>query len=158
MLRGPSVRAVVGVQYRVGEFRNRIERRPQRFAMRLMSRPRDDSHIDRTVALFLRDLDLPHGPILVVHTLQDRDRYADIGEVLGNIPVAEFWIEPGVVPPIEGVVDIPVPARKLSLQVRGLVGSPDLGNRGDGNILDDEMRRDQRKALDAVILDRKSVV
>src|SRR5207247_5350942 len=113
---------------------------------------RNDSHIDRAVALLLRDLDLAHCPILVVNTLQDRYRYADIGEVFGNIPVAEIRIEPGAVPAIEGVVDIPVPARQLSLQVRGLVGAPDLRDRSDGNVLDDEMRSDQREALYAVIL------
>src|SRR5207247_11097241 len=90
--------------------------------MRLMSRSRNDSHIDRAVALLLRDLDLAHCPILVVNTLQDRHRYADIGEVFGNIPVAEIWIEPGAVTAIEGVVDIPVPARQLSLLFHGLVG------------------------------------
>src|SRR5689334_24444521 len=108
--------------------------------MRLMSRSRNHSHIDRTIALFLRDLDLPHRAVLVVHTLQDRHRYADIGEVFGNIPTTETRIEPGAVPAMEGVVDILVPARKLFLQVRGLVGISDLGNRGHRNILDDEMR------------------
>src|SRR6266404_8762519 len=125
--------------------------------MRLMSRSRDHSHINRTVALFLCDLDLAHGPVLVVHTLQDRHRYADIGEVFGNIPVAEIRIEPGAVPAIEGVVDILVPARQLLLQVRGRVGAPDLGNRGDRNILNDEMRSDQREALYAVILMRARI-
>ena len=86
--------------------------------MRLMSRTRDDRHIDRTVALFLRDLDLTHRSVLVVHTLQDRHRYADIGEVFRNIPTAEIGIEPGAVPAMEGVVDILVPARKLLFQAR----------------------------------------
>src|SRR3981081_1956498 len=76
-LGGPSLRAV-DTQNRVCEFRDRLQRRPRRFTMRLVSRPRDDSHIDRAIALFLRDLDLTHGPILVIHTLQDRDRHADI--------------------------------------------------------------------------------
>src|SRR5262245_46700042 len=98
--------------------------------MRLMSSPWNHSHIDRTVALFLRDLDLPHRPVLVIHTLQDRHRYANIGEVFGNVPTTKARIEPGAVPAMEGVVDILVPARKLLLQVRGLVGVPDLGNRG----------------------------
>ena len=77
-------------QHRVCEFLDRIQRCPRRLPMRLVSRPRDHSHIDRTVALFLRDLDLAHCPILVIRPLQDRHGYADIGEVFGNIPVAEM--------------------------------------------------------------------
>ena len=74
-------------------------------------------HIDRAIALLLRDLDLPHGAVLVVRALHDRDRHADIGEIFGDIPVAEFRIEPGAVPAIERVVDVLVPARELRLQV-----------------------------------------
>src|SRR6266436_7952234 len=108
-LGGPPLRTV-DTQNRVCEFRDRIQRRPRRLPMRLVSRPRDQGHIDRTIALFPRELDLARGPILVIHTLQDRDRHADIGEEFGNIPGAEFRIEPGAVPAIEGVVDILVPA------------------------------------------------
>src|SRR5439155_12506632 len=125
---------------------------PWGFTMRLMSRARDGSHINRTIALFLRDLDLTHRPILVVHTLQDRHRHADIGEVFGNIPPAEFWIEPGAVPAVERVVDVPVPAREFFLQVRGLVGFPDFRDLGHRNVLDDEIRGKYRDALDAVVL------
>ena len=118
-LRGP--RALMHAKC-VCKFRDGIERRPRRFTMRRMSGPRDHRHIDRTIALFLRDLDLADGAILVVGALQDRDRNADIGEVFRDIPVAEFGVEPGAVPAIEGVVDVVVPARQLRLQVRGLIG------------------------------------
>ena len=81
-------------------------------------RLRDHRHIDRAIALFLGDLDLPHCAVLVVRTLQDRNRHADIGEVFRDIPVAEFRIEPGAVPAVEGVVDVLVPAREFRLQLR----------------------------------------
>ena len=51
---------------------DRIERRLRRVAMRRMSGARNDRHVDRTVALFLRDLDLPDRPILVIGALHDR--------------------------------------------------------------------------------------
>src|ERR1700726_1673917 len=101
------------MQNTLSEFRDRIERRLRRFAMRRMSSPWKDRHVDRTVALFPCDLDLADGPILIVGALQDRDRYADIGEILGNIPVAKPGVEPGAIPPVEGVVDIAVPARQF---------------------------------------------
>src|SRR6266436_1596058 len=91
-LGGPPLRTV-DTQNRVCEFRDRIQRRPRRLPMRLVSRPRDDSHIHRTIALFPRDLDLAHSPILVIHALQDRYGDADVGEVFGNIPVAEPRVE-----------------------------------------------------------------
>ena len=109
---GPSLRAVMDGKHRIGKILDRIQRRPRRFPVRRMSRPRDHGDIDRAVAFLLRDLDLAQRPVLVIHALQDGDRHADIGEVVGNIPVAEFRVEPGAVPAIEGVVDVPVPARR----------------------------------------------
>ncbi len=104
------------------KLRDRIQRRLRRFTMRLMSGTRNDRHIDRTIALFLCDLDLAHCPILVVGALQDRDRHPDISEIFRDIPVAKFRVEPGGVPAVEGVVDIAVPAREFGAQARGLVG------------------------------------
>src|SRR4051812_44823713 len=102
-LGGPSLRTV-STQHRVGEFLDRLQRRARLLPMRLVSGARDHGYVDRAVAFILRDLDLAHGAILVIRALQDRHGHADIGEVFRNIPVAECWIEPGVVPAIEGVV------------------------------------------------------
>src|SRR5579871_6359319 len=96
----------------VGEFRYRIERFFRRFTMRRMPGAFNDRHIDRTVTLLLGDLDLPYCPILVVGALDDRNRHADVGKIIRDIPGAEFRIEPGAVPAVEGVVDILVPARE----------------------------------------------
>src|SRR5450755_4119738 len=95
------------------EFRDRIERRPRRFTMRRMSSPWNDRHIDRTIALFLRNLDLPYCAILIVGTLQDCNRHAYVGEIFRNIPAAKFWVEPGSVPAVEGVIDIAMPTRQF---------------------------------------------
>src|SRR6267154_6524749 len=47
---GPTPRAFMDVQNACCKFRDRIQRRPGRFAVRRMSRRRDDGHIDRTIA------------------------------------------------------------------------------------------------------------
>src|SRR6202140_4068360 len=112
----PSPRAFVSAQNRVYEFGDRIERRPRRFTMRRMSSPWNDRHIDRTIALFLRDLDLPEGPILVIHTLQDCNRHAYVGEIFGNIPAAKFWVEPGAVPAMEALSTSPCQRASFALR------------------------------------------
>src|SRR4051794_19256186 len=112
-------------QYRLREICDRGERPLRRLAMRLVAGAGEDGHIDRAIAFVLRDLDLPHRAVLVVRTLQDRNGHADVGEVFGNIPVAESWIEPGVVPAAEGVVDVLVPARELFLEIGRLVSRAD---------------------------------
>src|ERR1700732_360253 len=109
----------------VGEIRDRMERRLRRFAMRRMSGAWQDRHIHRTIALLLRDLDLAGRPVLILSALQDRDRYADKGEILGNIPISKPGVEPGAIPAVEGVVDIAMPARQFFPQVGGLVGHLD---------------------------------
>src|SRR5215475_5261314 len=99
--------------------------------MRRMSGSFDDRHIDRTVALLLRNLDLSDRPILVIGALDHRDRYADIGKIVRDIPGTEFRIEPGAIPAVEGIVDILVPARQLSTQTGRLVRRLDFGDGGD---------------------------
>src|SRR5579871_4568137 len=99
--------------------------------MRRMSGALNEGHLDRTIAFLLRDFDLPDRPILIQLALDERDRNADIGEILRNIPGAEFRIEPGAVPAVEGIVDVLVPARELRSQLRILVGGLDLGDGSD---------------------------
>src|SRR3974390_108410 len=108
-------------QHGVGKFCDRTQRRAWRFTMWLMSRAGNDRHVDGTVALLLRDLDLAPRAILIVRALDDRDRHADEGEIFGDIPGAEFRVEPGAVPAVEGAVRVLVPARELCLEIRGLV-------------------------------------
>src|ERR1700716_4484311 len=113
VLRSLPPRAFVCIQNASDKIRDRIERFLRRITMRRMSGAWNDRHIDRAVAFLLRDLDLADGPILVFGALQDRNRHPDIGEAFRDIPVAKFWVEPGVAPAVKGVVDIAVPARQL---------------------------------------------
>src|SRR5262245_37587672 len=138
---GEAFRFTVGMQHAVCELRERAERGVRRLAMRGMAGAFEDRYSDRAVAFRFGDLDLAQCPIMVVRALDDCDGDADIGEVFRDVPVAEFRVEPGAVPAIERVVDIAVPARELLLQVCGLVDLLDLGNRGDRNVLDNEIRR-----------------
>src|ERR1700687_3298587 len=110
VLRGLSPRLFVRSQNASHKIDDRIERCLRRVTMRRMSGGWNDRYIDRAVAFLLRDLDLADGPVLVVGALQDRNRHPDVGEVFRNVPVTKFWIEPGVAPAIEAVVDIAVPA------------------------------------------------
>src|SRR5262249_51486235 len=131
-LRRPPFQSLMRPQHGVGKFCDRIQRRAWCFTMWLMSRAGNDRDVDGTVALVLGDLDLAHGAILIVRALDDCDGHADEGEIFGDIPVAEFRIEPGAVPAVEGAVRVLVPARELGLEVGGLVGRLDFCDRGNG--------------------------
>src|SRR5450631_3958120 len=147
-----SRRAGLARQNAGDEFRNRSKRRAGRVALRRMLGAGQQRHFDRAIAFLAGDLDLLDRAVLIVLPLYDQDRHADIGEEFGDIPFAEFGIEPGAVPTLEGVVDLRVPARKLRAKVAGLVGLARLDDGGNAGILGEEMRRDQREAADAVIL------
>src|SRR5260221_6960245 len=142
VLRSLSPRALVRIQDASHKIGDRIERCLRRVAMRRMSGARHDRHIDRAVAFFLRDLDLADRSILVFGALQDRNRHPDVGEIFRNVPVAKFWVEPGVAPAIAGVVYITVPARQRFPEASGRIGCPGLRDRYQSHIFHDEMRRD----------------
>src|SRR5258707_13579637 len=90
--------------------------------MRRMSGTGNHRHFDRTIAFFLRDLDLTDGPVLIVGALQDRERYPDVGEILRNIPATKPVVQPRVIPTVEGVADIAVPALQLLPEAAVLIG------------------------------------
>src|SRR6266481_4261083 len=120
--------------------------------MRRMSGTGNHRHFDRTIAFFLRDLDLTDGPVLIVGALQDRERYPDVGEILRYIPLAKPVVEPRVIPTVEGVVDIAVPALQLLSEASGLIGLPGLCDRRQPNIFHDEMPPDHRHCAHAMLL------
>src|SRR5689334_17053868 len=103
------------------ELRDRGQCRIRSFAVRRMPDARQDGHIHGAVAFVLRELDLAQGAVLIGRALDYRNGHADIGEIVGNIPAAEFCVEPRTVPAMEGVVDILVPAREFGAEVRGLI-------------------------------------
>src|SRR3981081_86820 len=125
--------------------------------MRRMSATGNHRHFDRTIAFFLRDLDLTDGPVLIIGALQDHERYPDVGERLRNIPLAKLVVEPRVIPTVEGVVDIAVPALQLLPEAAGLIGLPGLRDRRQPDIFHDEMRRAHRHTPDAMILDTTGI-
>src|ERR1700674_4697551 len=104
-----------------------------------MSRTSYHRHIDRAITLLVRNLDLTDCPILIVRTLQNCDGNTNVGEIFADVPPTKVGIKPGVIPTIECVVDVLMPARELGPQVRRFVGLFDLGDRGNGYLLDDEV-------------------
>src|SRR5262249_39164186 len=124
----------------------------RRFALWRMARIWQQRDFDRAVAFFLCDLDLLHGAVLVVRALHDKYGYADIGEKFRDIPLAEVGIEPGALPSLERIVDIRMPSRETRAQVAGLKCFLRFDDRGDARIFREEMRSNQDKSTDAVIL------
>src|SRR5215467_9439306 len=117
-----------------------------------MARVWQQRDFDGAIAFFLCGFDLLHGAVLIVRTLHDQHRHADIGEKLRDIPLAEVGIEPGAVPSLERVVDIRMPSRQARAQIAGLVRFLRLDDRGYAWIFREEMRSDQYKSADPVIL------
>ena len=70
----------------------------------------NDRHFKRAGAFLARDLDLPQRAVLIVGTLQDQKRYPDMGKIFRDVPRPESGIEPRAIPPIEGVIDVAMPA------------------------------------------------
>jgi len=113
---------------------------------------RQQRDFDRAIAFFLCDLDLLHGAVLIISTLHDQHGHADIGEKFRDIPLAKVGIEPGAVPSLERIVDMRMPSRQARAQVAGLVRFLRLDDLGDAWIFREEMRSDQDKSADTVIL------
>src|SRR6476620_8426888 len=76
---GRTTLRALGSQDGARELRDRLQRRLRRLPMWRMAGACNDGPVNRAVALASRDLDLPHGAIMVVRSLQDRDRHTDIG-------------------------------------------------------------------------------
>src|SRR5690349_14923534 len=64
-----------------GEIDDGLQRRLRAFAERRVLHAGQQHHVDRAVALLLRDLDLLHRAVLVVFALNDQDRHTDISEL-----------------------------------------------------------------------------
>ena len=99
-----------------------------------------DRHFKRAGAFLARDLDLPQRAVLIVGTLQDQKRYPDMGQIFRDVPRPESGIEPRAIPPIEGVIDVAMPAGEPCAQTCDvapgcLIGLLDSDNRGEINIL-----------------------
>src|SRR5262245_62853198 len=73
----------------VGELRHRVEQQRRGLAMRRVPHAGQEGDLDRAIAFLARDLDVPDGAVLVGLALHDQDWHPDIGERLGDVPVAE---------------------------------------------------------------------
>src|SRR5678815_3350031 len=78
------------------EISNGVQRRLRRLAVGDVLDARDQQSVDRAIALLPRDLDLAFGAVVVVLTLNDQDRYADVGEPVADVPAFEVVLHPDV--------------------------------------------------------------
>src|SRR5208282_4372314 len=69
-------------------------------------------------------LDLFHGPVLIVLTLDRKYRACDSREVLIDIPGPKIRMEPDVVPAPKGRIRVGMIAREFVSQGGGFISSP----------------------------------
>ena len=134
-----------------------FKRRLRRLAVRDVLDARDQQHFDRAGALLPRDLDLAFGAVVIVLALDDQDRHADVGEPVADVPALEIVLHPDVGPAAHRGVGVGVPALEPLPHVGGVEGVPDLPDRIDRHILDDEMRRHQHQPAHAMVLHAAAV-
>ena len=92
--------------------------------------------------------DLLERAVLVVFALHREHRARDRLDVALDVPVAKRRRQPDVVPAAERRVGIVVVLREAAAQVAGLEGHARLLDAGDGDVLDEQMRRDRDDAGD----------
>src|SRR5580700_8159939 len=121
--RNPRIRAlfalVVVAQQPLDEVDNGLERKLRRFAAGIVTDARQHRRLHRTEAFLLRRLDLLERSVLVFIALHDQHRHADVAERLGDIPLAELWIEPRLAPGTEGAIDVGMPTLEFLTQRPG---------------------------------------
>src|SRR5208283_5460695 len=106
---GPDVAFVMVAQQPVDEAGDRIEGRYGGVPMRGVAGARQDRHLDRAEAFLFSRIDLLERAVLIQGALQNQDRHADVAERLGNVPVLEVRIEPGLDPGTERAVHVGMP-------------------------------------------------
>src|ERR1700691_6787854 len=106
---GRSFALVVVAQQAVDEVGGGVERQFRSLAMRGVLDAGKHRRLERTEAVLLGGLDLPERAVLIAVALDDQDRHADVAERFGDVPVAEFRIEPWLAPRAERAVHVGVP-------------------------------------------------
>src|SRR6202034_1590052 len=154
---GPAVAFVMIAQQSVEKARHRVEGRLGRLPMREMADAGQQGRFNRAEALPPRRLDLADRAVLIVETLDDQDRHADIAKRLGNVPLAKIRIEPRPDPGMERTVNVGVPAHELPAQSAVSEFFARATNLGKAHLLDEEMRTHEHEAAHAVILDAARV-
>lgn len=136
------------------EFANRFEDSLRVVAMRGVTAVVEGKDFDRATGLAGNGLDLRHGSVWIVEALNGQDRAADAREILFDVPAAEVRMEPDVVPSPEGACGVAVMAGELLGKVGGLECSLGLGDAGDTEVLDEDVRREEDEAADTVVTSR----
>src|SRR5206468_12080407 len=94
--------------------------------------------------------DLRERAVLVVLPLHGEHGALDRLDVALDVPVAKFGREPGVVPAAERRIRVVVVLPEAPAQVAGLECGTRLLDARDGDVLDEEMRRDGDDAGDTM--------
>lgn len=95
-------------------------------------------------------IDLRHGAVFVIESLNGEQRAGDLWKQRFDIPRPKFRIEPDVIPAPEGGVDIVVIAGELDAQIAVHVDITRLGNACDRYVLNKNMGRRDDGTRDAV--------
>src|SRR6266404_3856824 len=102
---------------------------------------RQEQRLHRSRYLRRDGVELCRGAVLVVFALDGQNRAGDGGQMILDVPAAELGVEPDVVPAAEGAVDVAVIAREAGAQIGRPIRLPGRSDAGDGDILDEDMRR-----------------
>src|ERR1700730_5723695 len=78
---------------------------------------RPQRHLDGAIALLLCEFDLPDSAVLIVLTLHDQDRNANMSECVTKIQSTKLRVEPGIAPIVKCVVGISVDAGEVRSQI-----------------------------------------
>src|SRR4051812_3517150 len=112
---------------------------------------RDDEPLHGAPHLCLDPVELVERAVRIVGTLDQQHRAADALGLVLQAPVAEGGIEPDVAPAVERGVRIVVVAGHALAQLPVVVGRAGLADGGHRDLLDDDVRREQRDAGHGVV-------
>src|SRR5579884_4137791 len=111
------------------------------FTVGHVANARQNGSLNRAKTFPPRHLELLERAVLILIALHDQDRHTDIGELFGDVPLAEFRIEPRFTPRAEGAIDVHMPAAEFGAKASGrkrVASTPDFF---DPHVLGKEMRR-----------------
>ena len=108
-------------------------------------------NLDGTARLAGDGLDLRHGSVLVVESLNGEDGAGDAGEIFFDIPAAEIGMEPDVVPSPERAHGVAMMAGEFLGEIRSLESCFGFGDAGHAEIFNEDVRREKDQATHTVV-------
>ena len=87
------------------------------FQVRRVPCRRPQRHLDGAITLLLCEFDLPDRAVLIVFTLHDQDRHANMSEGVTKIQSTELRVEPGIAPIVKCIVGISVDTGEFRSQI-----------------------------------------